>query len=140
MVEKLVYFRTKPIIGKIAFYLLIILGLEVPIKAKIGKNVKFEHGGFGCVIHPGCIIEDNVRIYQGVTIGRADAYSNTSEIEGLVIKEGAVLCAGCKIIGKKGVLTVGKGTVIGANAVLTQSTGDNEIWAGVPARKISDRK
>ena len=37
-------------------------------------------------------------------------------------------------------LVVGEGTVIGANAVLTQSTGDWEIWAGIPAKKIGLRE
>ena len=32
------------------------------------------------------------------------------------------------------------GSVIGANAVLLQSTGQNEIWAGVPARLIGKRE
>ncbi len=37
-------------------------------------------------------------------------------------------------------LIVGKRTVVGANAVLTQSTGDYKIWSGIPARKIGIRK
>jgi len=32
------------------------------------------------------------------------------------------------------------GAVIGAGAVLTRNPGPYEIWAGVPARKIADRK
>lgn len=51
-----------------------------------------------------------------------------------------MLCAGSRIICSKGLLIVGEGTIIGANAVLTQSTGDYEIWAGVPAVKIGKRK
>lgn len=47
--------------------------------------------------------------------------------------------AGCKIIASKGELVVGKGTIIGANAVLLESTGENEIWAGVPAKKVGVR-
>jgi len=35
---------------------------------------------------------------------------------------------------------VRRGTVVGANAVLLQSTGENEIWAGVPARCIGQRE
>jgi serine O-acetyltransferase len=34
---------------------------------------------------------------------------------------------------------VGKGCVIGANAVLLESTGENEVWVGVPAKHIGDR-
>ena len=31
-------------------------------------------------------------------------------------------------------------TITAANSVLTASTRDNEVWAGVPARKVSDRE
>jgi serine O-acetyltransferase len=37
------------------------------------------------------------------------------------------------------VLRVGRGSVVGANAVLLESTGENEIWAGVPARRVGTR-
>jgi len=29
---------------------------------------------------------------------------------------------------------------VGANAVLIDSTGENEIWAGIPARKVGLRE
>ncbi|MCM0647407.1 hypothetical protein NBE98_03325 [Clostridium swellfunianum] len=81
-----------------------------------------------------------MKLYQGVTFGRADIYKpiNDSEMNGIYVRQGAVICAGAKILCKEGILTIGKNTVIGANSVLTCSTGDNEIWAGVPARKIKD--
>ena len=62
-----------------------------------------------------------------------------SDFKGIVIEKGAVLCVGAKIICNKGILTVGKQTIIGANAVLTKSTGEDEIWAGVPAKFIKKR-
>jgi serine O-acetyltransferase len=58
----------------------------------------------------------------------------------VVIEDGAVLCSGARVVCKTGVLTVGRGTIVGANAVLTQSTGPNEIWAGVPARRVGFRQ
>lgn len=36
-------------------------------------------------------------------------------------------------------VTVRKGSVIGAGAVLTHSTGEYEVWGGVPAKKIKER-
>jgi acetyltransferase-like isoleucine patch superfamily enzyme len=38
------------------------------------------------------------------------------------------------------VTVIPDGAVIGAGAVLTKNPGPYEIWAGIPARKIADRK
>lgn len=35
--------------------------------------------------------------------------------------------------------TLGKGTVVGSNAVVTKSFGDNKVLAGVPAKDINNR-
>lgn len=43
------------------------------------------------------------------------------------------------MIASKGEVVVGENTIIGANAVLLESTGDNEIWGGVPARRLKSR-
>jgi len=37
-----------------------------------------------------------------------------------------------------GGVTVGQGTIVSTGAVLTKSTGEYEIWAGVPAKKIGE--
>lgn len=45
---------------------------------------------------------------------------------------------GANVIVLKGV-TIGRGAVVGAGAVVTKSIPAFEVWAGVPARKISQR-
>jgi serine O-acetyltransferase len=99
------------------------------------------HRGFGTVIHPGTTIGNDVTIYHGVTIGRADPWipGAQSTMHHVYIDDGAMLCPGAKILCKAGTVRVGAGSIIGANAVLTQSTGPNEIWAGAPARKVGMR-
>jgi serine O-acetyltransferase len=37
-------------------------------------------------------------------------------------------------------LNVKKGSIVGANAVLSSSTNENEIWAGVPAKMVGYRE
>ena len=81
-----------------------------------------------------------MRIFQGVTIGKSRPLDSSQKEGGCLVKEDAILCAGCKILFGEEKLVVGQGTVIGANVVLTQSTGDWEIWAGIPAKKIGNRK
>lgn len=84
-------------------------------------------------------IGDGALIAQGVTIGDATmyrGYTGAGRFNGVEIGEGASICCGAKVLCKDGVLKVGSNTVVGANAVLLCSTNNNEIWAGVPARRI----
>jgi serine O-acetyltransferase len=137
----LVYARTWPFIGRLAYYTLKLLGVEIPISVRIGEHFLLEHGGFGTVIHSHTTIGDRVKIYPGVTIGRADIYrpAGESSFEGIHIENEVILAPGAKILGKEGILRVRRGTVVGANAVLLQSTGEGEIWAGIPARCVGRR-
>lgn len=75
-----------------------------------------------------------------MTIGKAKPWDASMQEGGCEIMDDAILCAGAKILFNEKKLIVGKGSIIGANAVLTQSTGDYEIWAGIPAKKIGIRK
>jgi len=139
--SRLVYARKIPLVGGLAYYLLKLLGIEIPGPVRVGEELELAHGGFGVVIHPKTSIGNHVKIYPGVTLGRADIYrpADQSAFEGIIIEDNAILCPGAKILCKEGVLRVGRGSVIGANAVLLQSTGENEIWAGVPARCVGTR-
>lgn len=137
----LVYVRTWPILGGLAYYALKMLGAEVPRSVIIGRDFELAHGGFGVVVHPRTVIGDRVKIYPGVGLGRADIHlpMQRSRFEGIVIEDDVILSPGCKLLCKDGVLRVGRGTVIGANAVLLQSTGEWEMWAGVPAKLVGKR-
>jgi serine O-acetyltransferase len=137
----LVYARMRPGIGRIAYYVLKLLGVEVPRSVRIGEDFLLIHGGFGVVIHPDTLIGRRVKIYPGVTLGRADIHlpAEQSLFEGIVVEDDVILAPGAKVLGKQGVLRIGQGTVVGANAVLMQSTGEGEMWAGVPARRVGMR-
>ena len=128
-------------IRKIAELLVTRKGAEIPSRVKIGSKVSFPHNSIGTVIHPSTTLESGCRIYQNVTIGRGDIWKPYDPSSNLSFRvgEGAILCAGCKVICSKGELVVGKNTIVAANAVLLESTGENEVWGGVPARKLKDR-
>jgi len=139
---RLVYARRSRLFGSLAYFLLKLLGAEIPRPVQIGKDFLLLHGGFGVVIHPRAVIGDRVRVYPGVTLGRADVQLPISEsaFEGIVVEDDCILSSGAKILCKQGVLRIGRGTIVGANAVLLESTGENEIWAGVPARCVGTRR
>jgi serine O-acetyltransferase len=138
----LVYARRKPLIGKLAYYVLKLLGAEIPVSVLVGKDFLLLHGGYGVVIHPQTVIGDRVRVYPGVTLGRADIHHpiETSAFEGIAVGDDVILSVGAKILCDRGILRLGRGTLIAANAVLLESTGEDEIWAGVPARRVGTRE
>lgn len=139
--SRLVYARRNPWLGGIAYFTLKLLGVEIPRPVIVGENLELAHGGFGVVIHPNTRIGKRVKIYPGVTLGRADIYRSAaqSKFEGIVVEDDAILCPGAKILCKQGVLRIGRGSVVGANAVLLESTGEDEIWAGMPAKCVGKR-
>jgi serine O-acetyltransferase len=138
----LVYARSWPILGRLAYYLLKLLGVEIPRSVPIGTDFELAHGGFGVVLHSHSVIGDRVKIYPGVGLGRADIHNpmDKSRFEQIIVEDDVILAPGCKVLGKDGVMRVRRGTVVGANAVLLQSTGEYEMWAGVPARCVGRRE
>ena len=118
-----------------------LLGIEIPVNVVIGNGFSLPHWGYGVVIHPDTIIGNNVKIYQGITIGRADVYRKIekSSFEKIIIEDNVIIGAGAKILSNKKCLTVKRGTIVGANAVITRSTGENEIWVCNPATLKKER-
>ena len=139
---KIVNFLIKYRSIKLFFELLKLLGIELPPQVILGKNISFPHLGGSIVIHPNCVLGENVVIFQGVTLGRANPWEPGDKVKmgKIYIGDGVYLCAGAKILCSENDIYIGKNTVIGANAVVTKSTGDNEIWAGIPATKIREIK
>jgi serine O-acetyltransferase len=138
----LVAARRIPLLGVLAYYALKVLGVEIPRSVQLGSGFDLVHGGVGVVIHPRSTIGRGVKIYPGATLGRADIHlpAAQSKFAGIEIGDGAILSPGSKVLCKEGVLRVGRGTVLGANAVLLESTGEGETWAGLPARKVGMRE
>lgn len=127
------------LIKKITRKLSKMLGCCIGEGVIMGSNVRFPHNAIGTVINSSTVLEDDVIVYQNVTCGRSDIFSK--EPISIVVKKGAVLCAGAKILCKSNEeLVIGENSIIGANAVLTKSVPPGEIWGGIPARKISDRR
>lgn len=138
---KIVYFLLKYRKIKLFFVLLKILGIEIPKQVIIGNNIILPHLGGNIVIHPKCIIGNNVSIFQGVTVGRSDPWRKNSDSNSkVIIEDDVLLCAGSKVIFGSEDIVIREGSILAANAVLTKSTGRGEIWGGIPAKKISMRE
>ena len=97
-------------------------GIDIHPNARIGKYFTIDHGT-GVVIGATCVIGDNVKIYQGVTLGAKsfplDAEGNP--IKGIprhpIIGNNVIIYANATVLGR---ITIGNGCVIGANMWVTE--------------------
>ena len=104
----------------------------------IGNNTEFNITdkitiGENCLIASGCKFVDHS---HGFKFGKLIKTQKSSK---QAITIGSDVWLGCNVVVLKGV-TIGNGVVVGAGAVVTKSIPENEIWGGVPAKKMADRK
>lgn len=138
---RLMYLLRMPVVGWFAHKLLRLQGVQINPAVTFGEGVILGRGAMGTVIDKEAVIGDRVKIYHQVTIGRGhpDVTDRTKD-ERVTLGDDVLIGAGAKVLcGEGKTLTVGRGTWVGANAVLTKSTGEFEVWGGNPARKINDR-
>jgi serine O-acetyltransferase len=99
-------------------------GIDIHPGAQIGKALFIDHGT-GVVIGETTVIGDNVKIYQGVTLGAlAIPRDEGGELiragkRHPTIEDGVTIYAGAKILG--GGTVIGRDSVIGGNVWLTDS-------------------
>lgn len=105
-----------------------ITGIEIHPGATIGKNFFIDHG-MGIVIGETAIIEDDVIMYHGVTLGGAVGAKKGSQRHPYIESE-AILGAGAKIIGA---IRIGKGARVGANSVVLKDVAAGVTVVGIPA-------
>lgn len=118
---------------------------------KIGENTKIgslAHVDYNVVIGNDCKIEGLAyiapmsRIGNDVFIGPSacltnDPYPPSGRMVGVVVEDGAVVCARSVI--KAGVL-VGKNSVVGMGSVVTKDVPRDSVVIGVPARVAYSRE
>ena len=110
-------------------------GIDIHPGARIGKNFFIDHGT-GVVIGETTDIGDNVKIYQGVTLG---ALSFPKDERGRVIREAkrhptvednATIYANAIILG--GETVIGQNSVIGGSVFITSSVPPNSVATFTP--------
>lgn len=96
-----------------------VTGIDINPHATIGVPFAIDHGT-GIVIGETAIIGNNVKVYQGVTLGALSVdKSKASKKRHPTIEDNVVLYAGCTILG--GNTIVGRNSIIGGNVWLTES-------------------
>jgi serine O-acetyltransferase len=105
-------------------------GIDIHPGATIGPSFFIDHGT-GVVIGETCEIHENVKIYQGVTLGALSFDRNTdgSLVRGTkrhpTIERDVVIYSNASVLG--GETTVGRGSVIGAGVTLGKSVPPNTV-------------
>ena len=109
------------------------------IGVKIGKNNFIATKNFGTepyliTIGNNCQITDNVYFHThgGAHVARK-TYPNFDVFGKIEINDWVYIGSGSHIM--PGV-TIGKGSLIASGSIVTKSIPANEVWGGVPARKI----
>lgn len=100
-------------------------GIDIHPSAKIGQYFCIDHGT-GIVIGETCIIGENVKIYQGVTLGAISVSkdkANTTRHP--LIQNNVIIYSGATILG--GDTIIGHDSIIGGNVWLTKSVAPNSI-------------
>lgn len=110
-------------------------GIDIHPAATIGEHFTIDHGT-GVVIGATCIIGNNVKLYQGVTLGAISfpLDENGNPIKGIprhpILEDDVIIYANATILGR---ITIGKGCVVGANVWVTRDMSPN-------ARKYNKEK
>ncbi len=107
----------------------ILTNIDIHPAATIGRRIFIDHG-FGVVIGETTIIEDDVLIYQGVTLGGVSLEIHKRHP---TIKHHAVIGAGAKILGD---IIIGEHSKIGANSVVVRDVPPYSTAIGIPAHTI----
>ena len=96
-----------------------VTGIDIHPLADIGSPFSIDHGT-GTVIGETAIIGNNVKLYQGVTLGALSVdKSKASKKRHPTIEDNVILYSGCTILG--GETVVGRNSIIGGNVWLTES-------------------
>ena len=103
-------------------------GIDIHPGAQIGHHFTIDHGT-GVVIGATCIIGNNVKLYQGVTLG-AKSFPLDEEgnpIKGIprhpILEDDVIVYSNATILGR---ITIGKGATVGGNIWVTE-----DVPAGV---------
>ncbi len=106
-----------------------VFGVDIHPAAQIKGGVMIDHAT-GVVIGETSKIDENVSIYQGVTLGGKGFEIGNRHPK---IKSGASIFASCTILGN---ITIGKNAKVAAGSLVLKDVEDETTVAGIPAQKI----
>ena len=101
--------------------------------ARIGRGIFLDHAT-GLVIGETALVEDDVSMLHGVTLGGTGKEHGDRHPK---IRRGVLIGAGAKILGN---IEVGHCAVVASGSVVVKSVPNNVTVAGVPARVVGEAR
>ncbi len=103
--------------------------VDIHPAARLGCGILIDHGT-GLVIGETAVVEDDVSILQGVTLGGTGKQCGDRHPK---IRRGVLLGAGAKVLGN---IEVGEGAKVGAGSIVLDPVAPHTTVVGVPARPV----
>jgi len=109
-------------------------GIDIHPGATIGRRFCIDHGT-GIVIGETTVIGDDVKIYQGVTLGALSVKKEEAQVKRHpTIENNVTIYSGSTILGGKTV--IGTGSVIGGNTWITSSVPAHSVIMNIPKEQM----
>ncbi|MDF2994960.1 MAG: serine O-acetyltransferase [Xanthobacteraceae bacterium] len=105
--------------------------VDINPAAPFGRGIFFDHAT-GIVVGETAVIEDDVSILQGVTLGGTGKETGDRHPK---IRRGVLIGAGAKVLGN---IEVGRCARIAAGSVVLKPVPPNSTVAGVPAKVVGE--
>lgn len=109
-------------------------GILIAPAAQIGKRVFIDHG-VGVVIGETAVIEDDVTLLHGVTLG--SRHETVVQKRHPHVKQGAFIGANAQLLGP---IVIGEESKVGAGAVVLNDVPAGTTVVGAPARLVTHHK
>ena len=110
-----------------------LFGVDIHPAATLGSGIMLDHAT-GVVIGETAVIENDVSILHGVTLGGSGSLKHDRHPK---VRRGVLLSAGARLFGN---IEVGEGAKIGAGSLVLNSVPAHTTVAGVPAKIIGKSK
>ena len=118
----------------------ILTAIEIHPGARIGRRFVIDHGT-GVVIGETSEIGDNVTLYHDVTLGgispSEDSAAQVDQKRHPTLGDDVIVGSGAAILGP---ITIGAGSRVGANSVVTKSIPADVTAVGIPAKILIPRE
>lgn len=106
-----------------------VFGVDIHPAARLGRGIFFDHAT-EIVVGETAVIDDDVSILQGVTLGGTGKECGDRHPK---IRSGVLISAGSKVLGN---IEIGQGAKIGANSVILKDVAPHTTVVGVPGRAV----